>query len=254
MASQAEIDTAAAKARQGGGQADKDTAAAKAKQNNNNQAAKDTAKAKSRQNGGDGGTSADFSAREAAAGLNLAGNDTTSGRGELGPTFSQREAAAGLNLGGNSTTSGRDSFYSYGATSRSSEGQTDYGVYDIDPPVSFPDPTREKITKSPPYAFEVVKDGDGGVEVLNGGVQGYMTDFTQLGGKPEEIWMEVTFENGVITEVELDTSAGTTTKDSDWKLIASITWEGDVPTIIQGIRGTLGIISCGIQHEWRTLY
>ena len=112
MASQAEIDTAAAKAKQGGGQAAKDTASAKAKQNNNNQAAKDTARAKSRQNGGDGGTAADFSAREAAAGLNLAGNDTTSGRGELGPTFSQREAAAGLNLGGNSTTAGRDDFYS----------------------------------------------------------------------------------------------------------------------------------------------
>lgn len=146
MASQAEIDTAAAKAKQGGGQAAKDTASAKAKQNNNNQAAKDTARAKSRQNGGDGGTAADFSAREAAAGLNLAGNDTTSGRGELGPTFSQREAAAGLNLGGNSTTSGRDDFYAYkGQTSRSSDGQTDYGVYDIDPPVSFPDPAKDQI-------------------------------------------------------------------------------------------------------------
>jgi hypothetical protein len=112
MASQAEIDTAAAKAKQGGGQAAKDTAAAKAKQNNNNQAAKDTAKAKSRQNGGDGGTAADFSAREAAAGLNLSGNNTTSGRGEIGPTFSQREANAGLTLAGNDTTAGRDDFYS----------------------------------------------------------------------------------------------------------------------------------------------
>lgn len=120
MASQAEKDTAAAKAKQGGGQAAKDTAAAKAKQgggqaaidtaavkakqNNNNQAAKDTAKAKSRQNGGDGGTSADFTAREAAAGLYLAGNDTISaGRGGSGPSFADREAAAGLR----NTTSGR---------------------------------------------------------------------------------------------------------------------------------------------------
>ena len=97
MATQAEIDTAAAKAKQGGGQAAKDTAAAKAKQNNNNQAAKDTAAAKSKQNGGDGGTSARMSDREAAAGLHLAGNDTISaGRGGVGPTFSDREAAAGL--------------------------------------------------------------------------------------------------------------------------------------------------------------
>jgi hypothetical protein len=76
MSSQAKKDTAAAKAKQGGGQAAKDTAAAKAKQNNSNQAAKDTARAKSRQNGGDGGTSGDFAAREAANGL----SNTTSGR------------------------------------------------------------------------------------------------------------------------------------------------------------------------------
>ena len=104
MASQAEKDTAAAKAKQGGGQAAKDTAAAQAKQNNNNQAAKDTARAKSRQNGGDGGTSADFTAREANAGLTLAGNKTTSsGRGGSGPSFADREAANGLT----NTTSGR---------------------------------------------------------------------------------------------------------------------------------------------------
>jgi hypothetical protein len=97
MPTQAETDTAAAKAKQGGGQAANDTAAAKAKQNNNNQAAKDTAAAKSKQNGGDGGTSARMSQREAAAGLHLAGNDTMSaGRGGVGPTFSDREAAAGL--------------------------------------------------------------------------------------------------------------------------------------------------------------
>lgn len=104
MATQAEIDTAAAKAKQGGGQAANDTAAAKAKQNNNNQAAKDTAAAKSKQNGGDGGTSARMSQREADAGLYLAGNDTISaGRGGVGPTFSDREAAAGLT----NTMSGR---------------------------------------------------------------------------------------------------------------------------------------------------
>jgi hypothetical protein len=104
MPTQAEIDTAAAKAKQGGGQAAKDTAAAKAKQNNNNQAAKDTARAKSRQNGGDGGTSADFTAREVAAGLYLAGNDTISaGRGGSGSSFAEREAANGLT----NTTSGR---------------------------------------------------------------------------------------------------------------------------------------------------
>jgi hypothetical protein len=104
------------------------------------------------------------------------------------------------------------------------------------------------------YAFKVVDNFDGTVNVVDGGVNGFITNFTQLGGKPTEIWMEVTFTNGVVTAATLDTTAGTTTKDSDWKLIASITWNQDVPTISQGIRGTLGIISCGIQHEWRTLY
>ena len=104
MPTQAEIDTAAAKAKQGGGQAAIDTAAAKAKQNNNNQAAIDTAAAKAKQNGGDGGTAADFADREAAAGLYLAGNHTISaGRGGSGPSFAEREAANGLT----NTTSGR---------------------------------------------------------------------------------------------------------------------------------------------------
>ena len=98
MASQAEKDTAAAKAKQGGGQAAKDTAAAKAKQGGG-QAAIDTAAAKAKQNGGDGGTAADFADREAANGL----TDTISaGRGGSGPSFADREAAAGLR----NTTSG----------------------------------------------------------------------------------------------------------------------------------------------------
>tara|TARA_R110000868_G_scaffold106441_2_gene291907 strand:+ start:34 stop:579 length:546 start_codon:yes stop_codon:yes gene_type:complete len=52
-----------------------------------------------------------MSQREAAAGLNLSGNNTTYGRGQQMPTMSEREAAAGLNLFGNDTTVGRDSFY-----------------------------------------------------------------------------------------------------------------------------------------------
>ena len=70
MASQADKDTAAAKAKQNNNnQAAKDTAAAKAKQGGG-QAAIDTAAAKAKQNGGDGGTSERMSQREAAAGLN----------------------------------------------------------------------------------------------------------------------------------------------------------------------------------------
>tara|TARA_R110002012_G_C11649097_1_gene611267 strand:- start:976 stop:1431 length:456 start_codon:yes stop_codon:yes gene_type:complete len=111
-------------------QADKDHAAAKAKQNNNNQAAKDHAAAKAKQNGGDGGTSERMSRGEAAAGLNLAGNDPMSGRGQPMPTMSEREEAAGLNLAGNDPMSGRsDSFYVFGSGIPSEEN-TDHGVHD----------------------------------------------------------------------------------------------------------------------------
>ena len=240
MASQAERDTAAAKAKQGGGQA-----------------AKDTARAKSRQNGGDGGTAADFSAREAAAGLNLAGNDTTSGRGELGPTFSQREAAAGLNLGGNSTTSGRDDFYAYkGQTGRSPDGQTDYGVYDIDPPVSLPDPTQRELEKPPPlYAFKVVDDGDGTVSVTTGTVNTVTATGLTPSGKPAALWLKATFNtDGEVTGALVQTSSGSTSETQDYRQIASITWSGDVPTIVQGIKGSQSIASCGATHQWGTLY
>ena len=116
MASQADKDTAAAKAKQNNSnQAAIDTAAAKAKQGGG-QAAIDTAAAKAKQNGGDGGTSDRMSQREAAAGLNLAGNNTMYGRGQPMPTMSEREEAAGLNLAGNNTLSGRgDPFYQFSA-------------------------------------------------------------------------------------------------------------------------------------------
>ena len=113
-------------------QADKDTAAAKARQNNNNQAAKDTAAAKAKQNGGDGETSDRMSQREAAAGLNLAGNNTMSGRTEQPmPTMSEREEAAGLNLAGNDTLSGRgDSFYQFSTDLPGTDEPLDQGVHD----------------------------------------------------------------------------------------------------------------------------
>jgi hypothetical protein len=50
------------------------------------------------------GTLPTFEEREAAAGLNLAGNDPMSGRGQDDPTMDERERAAGLR----GTTTGRD--------------------------------------------------------------------------------------------------------------------------------------------------
>ncbi len=124
MASQADRDTARAKSRQGGGQTASDTARAQSR----TQA--DTARAKSRQNGGDGGTSERMSQREAASGLNLAGNDTMSGRG--GSSASPIGEASGANAPQDSTvarpTSG-DPFYTFDREIPSEE-VTDQGVHD----------------------------------------------------------------------------------------------------------------------------
>ena len=80
--------------------------------------------------GEDRGTSERMSRREAAAGLNLAGNDPMSGRGQPMPTMSEREEAAGLNLAGNDPMSGRsDPFYVF-EREIPSEETVDHGVHD----------------------------------------------------------------------------------------------------------------------------
>ena len=80
--------------------------------------------------GEDGGTSERMSQREAASGLNLAGNDTMSGRGGSTPTIAEREEAAGLNLDGNNTMSGRiDPFYVFDREIPGEE-TVDHGVHD----------------------------------------------------------------------------------------------------------------------------
>lgn len=82
----------------------------------NEQTQKDTDKANAQTDKDSAPSPSTMDQREAAAGLNLAGNDPMSGRrgGMSMPSMSEREAAAGLNLAGNDTMSGRsDSFYDY---------------------------------------------------------------------------------------------------------------------------------------------
>ena len=225
-------------------QAEKDTAAAKAKQNNNNQAAKDTARAKSRQNGGDGGTSARISEREAASGL----TDTISaGRGGSSPSFAQREAAAGLT----NTMSGR-------VASRAAN--PDFS------PVGTPLGNDEFVATENVaggggggdgelYAFKVVDEGNGTVSVETGTVNTETATGLTPSGKPTELWLNVTFDtDGAVTAASVQTSSGSTSATADYRQIASITWDGNVPTIVQGIKGSQSIASCGATHQWGTLY
>lgn len=81
--------------------------------------------------GRSGGNSYDsMSQREAAAGLNLAGNNTMSGRTEQPmPTMSEREAESGLY----DTTVGRDSFYDSDIEPSAPESPSDTVLYpDVD--------------------------------------------------------------------------------------------------------------------------
>jgi hypothetical protein len=264
MASQTEKDTARAASKT---QADTAKAAARTSSTNAQtqadtakaaaQTQADTAKAKSRQNGGDGGTSERMSQREAAAGLNLAGNDTMSGRGQPMPTMSEREAAAGLTLAGNNPISGReDLFYQFIPEPLNLDNSVDHGVYDVPPPVLFADPTEEEVKdKVPPYAFQVINDGGGTVKVREGTVNTETAEEFEASGKPTELWLKATFNaSDEVTAASIVTSAGSTSATEDYRQIASITWDGNTPTIVQGIKGSQSIASCGATHQWGTLY
>ena len=191
---------------------------------------------------------ASFAAREANAGLTLAGNKTmSSGRGGSGPSFSDREAANGLT----NTISGRVSLK---ATN------PDF------PPVGTPLGNDEFVATSNVsggggggggelYAFKVVDDGGGRVSVTTGTVNTTTATGLNPAGNPTELWLKVTFDtDGEVTAASVQASSGSTSATQDYRQIATITWGGNSPTIVQGIKGSQSIASCGATHQWGTLY
>lgn len=250
---QAAIDTAAAKAKQGGGQAAIDTAAAKAKQNNSNQAAKDTAAAKAKQNGGDGGTSDRMSKREEDAGLNLAGNDPTSGRGLSTPTMSGREIAAGLTLAGNNPISGSDPFYENARKPQAPWVSFDTGSIAAGSDMAFKDddtPTADDTL----YAFKVVYE-DGSIVVTPGSLNSESGIGGSESGSPTQLWLKATIDSdGDVTAGTVVTSSGSDSATAAYAMIASITWANNTPTIVQHLRGHQSVASCGGNHQWTSHY
>jgi len=108
---------------------------------------------------------------------------------------------------------------------------------------------------SPLYAFKVVNDGDGTVSVTTGTVNTSTATNLTPSGKPTVLWLKVTFDtDGDVTTAIVATTPGSTSATNDARQIASITWDGDVPTIVQGIKGSQSIASCGATHQWGTLY
>jgi gas vesicle protein len=105
------------------------------------------------------------------------------------------------------------------------------------------------------YAFKVIDDLDGTVSVLTGTVNTETATGLEPAGQPDELWLKVTFDtDGVVTAASVEESSGTTSETEDYRQIASITWDEDAPTIVQGIKGSQSIASCGATHQWGTLY
>jgi hypothetical protein len=105
------------------------------------------------------------------------------------------------------------------------------------------------------YAFKIIDDGDGTVSVTTGTVNTETATGLTPSGKPTELWLKVTFDtDGEVTAASVQASSGSTSETQDYRQIATITWSGDSPTIVQGIKGSQSIASCGATHQWGTLY
>lgn len=120
-------------------------------------------------------------------------------------------------------------------------------------------PTGDTIQEGgggePPYAFKIVNEGDGSVSVTVGTVNTVTATGLTPAGKPTELWLKVTYDAaGEPTAAVVQTTSVSTTATEDSRQIATITWNGDTPSIVQGIKGSQSIASCGATHQWGTLY
>jgi hypothetical protein len=198
---------------------------------------------------------ASFAAREANAGLYLAGNDTISAsRGGSGPSFADREAANGLT----NTTSG-------GVASNAAD--PDF------PPVGTPLGNDEFVTANntafgvdePLYAFKILKSTTvaSNVVVARGSVQSSNGDPVfppqtnvdpQSGSKfnfGSTIYLNVTLSGGTVTSAAVSTSAGTVSETKAVIVIGSVSSGG---VITQFIKTGLIIYSCGDNQFFQGIF
>jgi len=105
------------------------------------------------------------------------------------------------------------------------------------------------------YAFKVIDDGGGSLKVMSGSVNTVVATGLEVSGKPDELWLKVTFdEDGDPTSAEVKKTSGDTSSTEDYRMIAYIEWDGDDPEIDQGIAGSQSIATCGGTHQWGSLY
>ena len=165
-------------------------------------------------------------------------------------TFAEREALAGLT----ETTVGRDDFYTKRDRQGSMWSSFDSGEMLAGSPMDFKADTPIGATEDL-FAFKVVDDGNGTVSVTEGTVNTKTVTGLTPAGKPTALWLKATFDtDGEVTAAVVETSSGSTSETEDYRRIASITWDGNSPTIVQGIKGSQSIASCGETHQWGTLY
>ena len=169
--------------------------------------------------------------------------------------FSAREANAGLTLAGNDTTAGRDDFYSNLSKPQASWASFDSGEMKAGSEMAFKADVPSGGGGGELYAFKIIDDGDGTVSVTTGTVNTEFATNLTPAGKPTQLWLKATFDtDGNVTAASVQTSSGSTSATQDYRMIATITWSGNTPTIVQGIKGSQSIASCGATHQWGTLY
>lgn len=104
------------------------------------------------------------------------------------------------------------------------------------------------------YAFRVKNDGDGTVSVSAGSVNTESATGLTPAGKPTELWLKATLNaSSVVTGAAVVTSSVTDSATQTTRQIATIVWNGNVPTITQGIKGSQNLVSCGAVHYWQSL-
>ena len=220
----------------------------------------DSARAKSRQNGGDGGTAERMSQREAAAGLNLAGNNPTSGRGLPAPTMDQREAASGLYLAGNDTTSGRVGLQApkIPTASNPRKGNVDSSFDDFSPPEGGAS-SAQSIHALQLVRFAVdtlcVRQGTIGSIIPTIGGTELESDFSENvlsipGTATREYWLNVTVASGVVTAVSIVTAEPGADSETQAKLLLGSveTNSGDIIAFNSNLSGSQSFASCGSTH------
>lgn len=104
------------------------------------------------------------------------------------------------------------------------------------------------------YAFQVINNGDGTVSVRAGSVNESVATGLDPAGQPTELWLKVTVLNDAITGASVVTASESDSTTVSTRQIASITWDDDTPTIVQGLRGNQNVSACFGSYEWRSLF